>query len=43
MLIPRVDIRRDYNLDDFEAILSGDWDYLGKYQRLKQAIRSSSI
>jgi peptidoglycan/xylan/chitin deacetylase (PgdA/CDA1 family) len=43
MLIPRVDIRRDYNLDDFEAILDGDWDYLGRYQRLKQAVRSLSI
>jgi peptidoglycan/xylan/chitin deacetylase (PgdA/CDA1 family) len=43
MLIPRVDIRRDYNLNDFEAILNGDWDYLGRYQRLRQAVRSLSI
>jgi peptidoglycan/xylan/chitin deacetylase (PgdA/CDA1 family) len=39
MLIPRLDIRREYNLRDFGAVLNGDWDYLGRYQRLKQAIR----
>ncbi len=34
--IPRADIRRDYTLDDFKAVVRGDWDYLGQIQRLRR-------
>lgn len=34
--IPRADIRRDYTLDDFKAVLRGDWDYLGHIQRIRR-------
>ena len=34
--IPRADIRRDYTLDDFKAVVRGDWDYLGHIQRLRR-------
>jgi peptidoglycan/xylan/chitin deacetylase (PgdA/CDA1 family) len=33
---PRIDIRKDYSLDDFEAVVRGDWDYLGALHRLRQ-------
>jgi len=33
--LPRLDIRSEYELSDFAAIVSGKWDYLGFYQRLK--------
>jgi peptidoglycan/xylan/chitin deacetylase (PgdA/CDA1 family) len=33
--IPRADIRRDYTLDDFKAVVRGDWDYLGYIQRFR--------
>jgi peptidoglycan/xylan/chitin deacetylase (PgdA/CDA1 family) len=36
--IPRADIRRDYTLDDFKAVVRGDWDYLGHIQRLRRAM-----
>src|SRR5262249_47003605 len=39
MLIPRINIHKDYCLDDFAAILNGEWDYLANYQTLKQVIR----
>lgn len=34
--IPRADIRRDYSLDDFAAVVRGDWDYLGYLQRFRR-------
>lgn len=37
--IPRIDIARDYTLDDFKAIVRGDWDYLGWLQRARAARR----
>lgn len=38
--IPRIDVARNYSLDDFKAILCGDWDYLGWYQRARLAWRA---
>lgn len=32
---PRIDIARSYTLDDFKAIVRGDWDYLGWIQRAR--------
>lgn len=34
--IPRADIRREYTLQDFAAVVRGDWDYLGYIQRLRR-------
>ena len=34
--IPRADIRRDYTLDDFKAVVRGEWDYLGHLQRIRR-------
>lgn len=31
---PRINIQRDYSLNDFAAAVAGDWDYLGWAQRL---------
>jgi peptidoglycan/xylan/chitin deacetylase (PgdA/CDA1 family) len=33
--IPRADIRREYSLNDFKAVVRGDWDYLGYIQRFR--------
>jgi peptidoglycan/xylan/chitin deacetylase (PgdA/CDA1 family) len=33
--IPRIDIRNDYNMQDFENICKGSWDFLGPLQRLR--------
>ncbi|WP_306253730.1 polysaccharide deacetylase family protein [Parvularcula sp. IMCC14364] len=38
---PRIDIRREYRLDDFVCMLRGDWDFLGTVQNLK-ALRHAS-
>jgi peptidoglycan/xylan/chitin deacetylase (PgdA/CDA1 family) len=35
MAIPRIDIARGYTLDDFKAIVRGDWDYLGWLQQAR--------
>ena len=35
MALPRINVSRDYSLDDFKAIVRGDWDYLGWVQRAK--------
>ncbi|HVZ51718.1 MAG TPA: polysaccharide deacetylase family protein [Pseudolabrys sp.] len=35
LAIPRINIDRGYTLDDFKAIVAGDWDYLGWWQRLR--------
>lgn len=37
--LPRVDIRPDYTLEDFAAVVNGCWDYLGLYQRLRGLMR----
>jgi peptidoglycan/xylan/chitin deacetylase (PgdA/CDA1 family) len=37
--IPRADIRRDYSLEDFAAVVRGDWDYLGYLQRFRRWTR----
>jgi peptidoglycan/xylan/chitin deacetylase (PgdA/CDA1 family) len=33
--IPRINIHRDYTIADFAAIVRGDWDFLGWWQRVK--------
>jgi hypothetical protein len=33
--VPRMNLSKGYNLDDFQAIAYGDWDYLGLVQKLK--------
>lgn len=33
--LPRLDIRRDYNLADFAAVVRGEWDFLGLFHKLK--------
>lgn len=33
--IPRLNISKDYSLDDFAALVAGDWDYLGWVQKLQ--------
>lgn len=33
--LPRMDVRKDYTMKDFQAVLSGAWDYLGILHRLK--------
>jgi peptidoglycan/xylan/chitin deacetylase (PgdA/CDA1 family) len=35
MAFPRINVSCDYLLDDFKAIVRGDWDYLGWLQRAK--------
>jgi peptidoglycan/xylan/chitin deacetylase (PgdA/CDA1 family) len=36
--IPRADVRRDYGLDDFKAVVRGDWDYLGYIQKFRRLV-----
>jgi peptidoglycan/xylan/chitin deacetylase (PgdA/CDA1 family) len=33
--VPRINIHRDYSIEDFAAIVRGDWDFLGWWQRVK--------
>ena len=40
--IPRADVRREYSLEDFAAVVRGDWDYLGTLQRLRRAMSRAS-
>ncbi len=35
MAFPRINVARDCSLDDLEAIVRGDWDYLGLVQRAR--------
>ena len=42
LAFPRINIARDYTLDDFKSILRGDWDYLGWVQRARALWRKSS-
>ena len=37
--IPRIDIRRDYELDDFIAVVTGKWDYLKFLQLTRRVLR----
>jgi len=34
--LPRIDISKQYSLDDFQAIIRGDWDFLGSIQRIRR-------
>lgn len=36
--LPRLDIRREYNLADFVSVVRGEWDYLGLIHKLKGLI-----
>jgi peptidoglycan/xylan/chitin deacetylase (PgdA/CDA1 family) len=36
--VPRLSIDRDYTAEDFEAVVRGDWDYLGFLQALRRPI-----
>jgi peptidoglycan/xylan/chitin deacetylase (PgdA/CDA1 family) len=36
LALPRIDIRREYTLNDFIAVVSGRWDYLGLVQRMRK-------
>ncbi|MDD2580817.1 MAG: polysaccharide deacetylase family protein [Desulfuromonadaceae bacterium] len=36
MALERIDVRRDYCLNDFIATIKGDWDYLAVIQRLRR-------
>lgn len=36
MALERIDVRRDYSLEDFIAIIKGDWDYLAVIQRFRR-------
>jgi len=35
LAFPRINVSAEYTLDDFKAIVRGDWDYLGWWQRAK--------
>lgn len=34
--LPRLDISNQYSLEDFQAIVRGDWDFLGGIQRVRR-------
>ncbi len=34
--IPRADVRREYTIDDFAAVVRGDWDFLGYVQKMRR-------
>lgn len=36
LALPRIDIRREYDLDDFAAVVTGRWDYLGLTQKMRR-------
>lgn len=38
MAFPRINVAREYSLDDFKAIVLGDWDYLGWTQRARGGV-----
>jgi peptidoglycan/xylan/chitin deacetylase (PgdA/CDA1 family) len=38
LALPRINVSRNYSLDDFKAIVQGDWDYLGWLQRAKALV-----
>ena len=33
--VPRLDVRREYCLTDYKALVSGQWDFIGTFQRLR--------
>jgi peptidoglycan/xylan/chitin deacetylase (PgdA/CDA1 family) len=35
-VLPRIDISRKYSIEDFKAIIKGDWDFLGKIQKYRR-------
>lgn len=37
--VPRADVRKDYSLEDFGAVVRGDWDYLGHLQTFRRMVR----
>jgi peptidoglycan/xylan/chitin deacetylase (PgdA/CDA1 family) len=37
--LPRINIGPDYSFEDFVAVVRGDWDYLGLYQRARRHLR----
>lgn len=39
LVLPRLDIRREYELTDFIAVVRGDWDYLRFYQKARSMLR----
>lgn len=36
--LPRLDISNQYSLEDFQAIVRGDWDFLGAVQRVRRVV-----
>lgn len=40
MALPRIDIARPYSMDDFKAIVRGDWDYLAWLQQARSFART---
>lgn len=41
--LPRIDVNSTYTLDDFAAIVRGDWDFLGHIQAIRAAGRRVSM
>lgn len=39
LMLPRIDVRREYELNDFAALVCGDWDYLRYYQQARSLLR----
>lgn len=39
--MPRIDIQKIYSLDDFQAIVRGHWDFLGRIQQLRRFTKRS--
>lgn len=38
--VPRIDVRRDLSIDDFAAVVRGDWDYLGYVQSARHVLHA---
>ena len=36
LMLPRLDVRREYELQDFAALVRGNWDYLALIQKIRQ-------
>lgn len=39
LMLPRLDVRKEYKLEDFAALVCGDWDYLRYYQQARSILR----
>lgn len=37
--LPRIDIAKSYSIEDFKAIVRGDWDFLGTAQAIRRFIK----